>query len=175
MNVKDLAFKGDADQSQACKDAIIPIEHRDCHTAECACRCHRPKVAVDHQARRLSHDPRKMLDHSEVGVGCWVERGQSPDLDAEGRGGVVIGIDRLADPDTGELVRIYSTAKEWRGGIRFAQVREPDVDRIELPNSALVQHLWRAMCREVGKKKRALMTEEMRLIETAYQLMRSVA
>ncbi len=169
-----------------CTDAAHPYEHRSCVDAQtledgpvlCQCRCRTPRAEGDVDLgaqRRASRNPATMLDHSEVTIGCWVEAGTSTDLDATGRGGVVVDIDRIVVPASGELVRVYRTAREWRGSIRWSVLEEANVDRLEVPNPSIVRHLWRAMGREIGGRRRAVMPDELRLGETIRILQRSVA
>jgi hypothetical protein len=127
-------------------------------------------------ADRRRHEPARMLDVSEITVGCWVNwRGaENTDFSAESRGGVVIGIDHYGDPETGESLRAFNVVKEY-GGIKWDRLTQDQVGSIDPPNPSIITHLRRAMAREVGRRKAAVMTDERRLVEAIPVLLKAVA
>ena len=118
-----------------------------------------------------------MLDVSEVVVGCWISwRGaENTDFAGEPRGGVVISVDHTGDPATGESLRAFNVAKEWDGRIKWDRLTQDQVGGIDPPNPSTITHLRRAMGREMGKRKRAVMTDERRLAEAIPVLLKAVA
>lgn len=151
-------------------------------------RCHAPwpcpakreqlqAEAAEITADRKRHEPLRMLDVSEVIVGCWVNwRGaENSDGDTESRGGVVISIDHIVDPESGESMRAFNVAKEYRGAIRWDRLTQDQVGTIDPPNPWTVTSLRRAMAREMGERKSEVMTDERRMAEAIALLMRSVA
>jgi hypothetical protein len=127
-------------------------------------------------ADRSRHNPQRMLDVSEVVPGCWVGwRGaENADFAGEPRGGVVITIDHIVDPETGESVRVFHTAKVWRG-IRWDRLTAAEVGSIDPPNPRTITSLRRAMGAVMGSYKGAVLTNERRMAEAIPILMRSVA
>lgn len=139
------------------------------------CRARIEEIAADTRPT-LSHAPLRMLDISEVTVGCWVSwRGSENNLDHEGRGGIVYGIDHLLDEATGEIVKIFATVKDHRGTVRFDSLRGTDVGAITLPNASTIRGTWRAMARVIGKCRGTAVTDERRLAEIIPLLIRSVS
>lgn len=128
-------------------------------------------------ADRRRHSPYRMLDVSEVVPGCWVNwRGaEHTDGSAESRGGVVISIDHYGDPETGESLRAFNVAKELGRRIKWDRLTQDQVGTIDEPNPKTVTHLRRAMAREMGQRKHAVMTDERRMAEAIPVLLRSVA
>ncbi len=128
-------------------------------------------------ADRQKHNPARMLDVSEVVPGCWVNwRGaENTDGAAESRGGVVWSIDHYGDPETGESLRAFNVAKEYRGGIRWDRLTQDQLGTVDEPNPATVTSLRRAMAREMGDRKAAVMTDERRMAEAIPVLLRAVS
>lgn len=128
-------------------------------------------------ADRRRHSPQRMLDLSEVVPGCWVSwRGaENADFAGEPRGGIVISIDHYGDPETGESLRAFNVAKEYRGHVKWDRLTQDQVGSIDPPNPKTVTDLRRAMGREMGERKTAVMTDERRLAEAIPVLLRSVA
>ncbi|MCA1572568.1 MAG: hypothetical protein LC798_20165 [Chloroflexi bacterium] len=128
-------------------------------------------------ADRRRHNPQRMLDVSEVTPGCYVNwRGaENADYEGEPRGGVVLTIDHIADPETGESLRVFHTAKEGRRGIRWDRLTQDQVGSIDPPNPRTITSLRRAMARQMGAYKAAVLTDERRMAEAIALLMRSVA
>lgn len=128
-------------------------------------------------ADRRRHSPQRMLDVSEVVPGCWLRwRGaENADFAGDPRGGVVISIDHYGDPETGESLRAFNVAKEYRGRIKWDRLTQDQVGAIDQPNPKTVTDLRRAMAREMGERKAAVMTDERRMAEAIPVLLRSVA
>jgi hypothetical protein len=128
-------------------------------------------------ADRRRHSPQRMLDVSEVTAGCWLSwRGaENADFAGEPRGGVVISIDHYADPETGESLRSFNVAKEYRSHIKWDRLTQDQVGTIDPPNPKTVTDLRRAMAREMGERKTAVMTDERRMAEAIPVLLKAVA
>lgn len=132
--------------------------------------------AAEILAVQQRHNPQRMLDVSEVVPGCSVSwRGcANADFETVPRGGVVLTIDHIVDPETGESVRVFHTAKIYRG-IRWDRLTAAEVGGIDPPNPRAITNLRRAMARAMGACAGAVLTEERRLAEAIPILMRSVA
>jgi hypothetical protein len=144
----------------------------------CCTRSERVRAEGDELlADRRRHSPERMLDVSEVVPGCWVNwRGaENTDGAAESRGGVVLSIDHYADPETGESLRAFNVAKEYRGGIKWDRLTQDQLGTVDEPNPAMVTSLRRAMGREMGDRKAAVMTDERRMAEAIPVLLRAVS
>ncbi len=144
------------------------------------CNSRKEQVRADSEeilADRRRHSPERMLDVSEVVPGCWVNwRGaENTDGAAESRGGVVLSIDHYVDPETGESLRAFNVAKEYRGGIKWDRLTQDQLGTVDEPNPATVNHLRRAMARAMGDRKAAVMTDERRMAEAIPVLLRSVS
>lgn len=128
-------------------------------------------------ADRKRHTPLRMLDLSEVVPGCWVGwRGaENADFAGEPRGGIVYSVDHYGDPETGESLRAFNVAKEYRGGIKWDRLTQDQVGGFDLPNPRAVHSLRRAMGRVMGDRKAAVMTDERRMAEAIPILLRSVS
>lgn len=128
-------------------------------------------------ADRRRHSLQRMLDLSEVVPGCWVNwRGaENADFAGEPRGGVVLSIDHYADPETGESLRAFNVAKEYRGRVKFDRLTQDQVGSFDLPNPATVHSLRRAMARAMGARTGAVLTDERRMAEAIHLLLRSVS
>lgn len=131
---------------------------------------------AEEMAAANRHQPLRMLDVSEVVPGCWVSwRGsENADFASEPRGGVVISIDHYGDPETGESLRAFNVAKEYRGRVKWDRLTQDQVGTFDLPNPRTIDSLRRAMAREMGSRKGAVMTDERRMAEAIPILMRSV-
>lgn len=124
-------------------------------------------------ADRRRHSPQRMLDVTEVVPGCWVSwRGaENADFAGEPRGGVVLTIDHIGDPETGESLRVFHVAKEGAQGVHFDRLTQDEVGSISPMNTSIVKSLRRAMGREMGRHKGAVMTKERRMAEAIPRLM----
>jgi hypothetical protein len=124
-------------------------------------------------ADRSRHNPLRMLDVSEVVPGCWVGwRGaENADFESEPRGGVVITIDHIVDPETGESLRVFHVAKEGADGVHFDRLTQDEIGSISPANTSIVKSLRRSMAREMGRHKAAVMTKERRMAEAIPILM----
>jgi hypothetical protein len=127
-------------------------------------------------ADRARHNPQRMLDVSEIVPGCWVNwRGaENADFESEPRGGVVVTIDHIVDPETGESVRVFHTAKVYRG-IRWDRLTADEVGSIDPPNPRTITNLRRAMGAAMGAYKGAVLTNERRMAEAIPVLLKAVA
>jgi hypothetical protein len=86
------------------------------------------------------------------------------------RGGVVIAVDTHRDVDTGEIQRVFLTAKQWRREIRWAAIRADEVRQVLEFNSATVRRLVRAMGAHLGAGKGAFVTVDRQLIQAMHAL-----
>lgn len=127
-------------------------------------------------ADRSRHNPQRMLDVSEVVPGCWVNwrGGENADFESEPRGGVVVTIDHIVDPETGESVRVFHTAKVYRG-IRWDHLTAAEVGSIDPPNPRTINNLRRAMAAAMGACRGAVLTNERRMAEAIPVLLKAVA
>lgn len=116
-----------------------------------------------------------MLDIAEVTPGCWVGLRGTENLDRPelAAGGIVITIDHIVDPNTGESLRVFHVAQDFRGQIRWHRLTQDEVGPIEPPDPGMITYLRRSMCRAVGKKTAAVLTDERRMAEAIGVLMRS--
>lgn len=144
-----------------------------CPTVQEQARAEAEEIVAD----RRRHSLQRMLDLSEVVPGCWVSwRGsENADFAGEPRGGVVLSIDHYADPETGESLRAFNVAKEYRGRVKFDRLTQDQVGSFDLPNPATVHSLRRAMGRAMGAYKGAVLTDERRMAEAIPLLLRSVS
>ncbi len=133
--------------------------------------------ADEELADRRRHSPQRMLDLGEITPGCWVSwRGaENADFAGEPRGGVVISVDHYGDPETGESLRSFNVAKEYRGHIKWDRLTQDQVGAVDPPNPKTVTDLRRAMAREMGERKTAVMTDERRMAEAIPVLLKAVA
>lgn len=122
-----------------------------------------------------THGLQRMLDLANVEVGSWVSWRASEECEAEGRGGIVLGIDRVVDHETGEARSVYATVKAAPKGARYDRLDESVVGAVDPPDIHLIRSSWRSMAGCVSKRRGTALPEELRLIETIYRLMRSVA
>jgi hypothetical protein len=118
------------------------------------------------------------LDVEQVAIGMTVlaldlEADTHADL-ADVRGGVVVAIDTTVDPDTGEIQRAFTTAKQWRREIRWAQIRADEIRDVLPYSSSTVRNLVRAMARHIAESKGVLMTDDRRCV-TAMATLTEVA
>lgn len=145
-----------------------------CPTRQAELRAEADEMLAD----RKRHTPLRMVDLSEVVPGCWVGwRGaENADFAGEPRGGVVISIDHYGDPETGESLRAFNVAKEaGPKRVKWDRLTQDQVGAFGLPNPSTVHSLRRCMGRAMGDRKRAVMTDERRMVEAIPILLRSVS
>jgi hypothetical protein len=155
---------------QAC---VLCDQRYPCPTVQEQVRAEAAEIVADRQR----HSLQRMLDLSEVVPGCWVSwRGaENADFAGEPRGGVVLSIDHYADPETGESLRAFNVAKEYRRQVKFDRLTQDQVGSFSLPNPATVHSLRRAMGRVMGAHEGAVLTDERRMAEAIPLLLRSVS
>lgn len=92
---------------------------------------------------------------------------------ADVRGGVVVGVDTAIDADTGEVMRHFVTAKQWRRQIRWSSLNANEVRDVLPYDSAEIRRLIRAMARDVAAGKGVLLSDDLQLIDAMHVLARA--
>ena len=110
---------------------------------------------------------------SLVVPGCevWDIRGdEAPEVTDAAEGGVVWAVDRLADPETGEVEDFYRWARPWRKEVRSGLMPASAVRQWSPPNDAHLRRLVRHACAVVSLSRGALDGRDLEAVELAYAL-----
>lgn len=89
---------------------------------------------------------------------------------ADVRGGVVVAIETAVDDETGEVMRRFVTAKQWRREIRWSALRADQLRDVLPYDSSAVRRLVRAMAKKVADSKGVLVSDDLKLIDAMHVL-----